>query len=270
MFEVLGEAVAPVDVVWDYNEQSHEELTGDFVGLTMIAGPAPHNRMKARGTLLIPADDITVTVDSVVVGSRYAIKLNGFSYFTDAVGGDTVTTIRDRLLALIAADVLEPVTPTTVAADGILLTADFNGAMRRLTLVGSMSAGAPTLSTQPVLVTEGAQTMLVNIQAFSKGREPFNGAWALTAQCEAALQSEDLISKLRAFGVGVWDRGVVTDLSALTGAHWETRTSFDVTLAARASWVRSASFIDTISLTLNTFQVGGTLVDSTTISVTEP
>jgi hypothetical protein len=198
-------------------------------------------------------ESITITVDSVTTG-RYVIRLNGFSYFTDGLVGDTLTTIRDRLVSEINGDDLETATASVSGVDGLTLTADSLGGLRSLSLSGPLSAGPPTLDGRSVLVTEGAQNMLVNVQAYSKGREPRNGAWALIQRALAVVQSEDYIETMRRYGVGVWTKGVVSNLSAIAGAHWESRASFDLSIAARAVWVREADRIESVNATLTTSQ----------------
>lgn len=251
LFETLADAIAPARVAWSYSEQVWETVPDEgLLMLTMIGGPQPFIRSGKRGSILNAVDSITITVDSVGTG-RYVIRLNDFSYFTDGVGGDTLTTIRDRLRDAINGDPLETATASDSGADGVTLTADSLGGMRSLSLSGALSAGAPVLDGDSVLVTEGAQNMLINVQAFSKGREPRTGAWAILQQALAAVQSEDYAETFRRYGVGLWTKGVVTDLSAIAGAHWETRASFDLSIAAKAVWVRPVDRIESVNATLN-------------------
>jgi hypothetical protein len=237
-----------VGVHWALTEPSHEQLGAEFIALRLVGGPSPFNRTGKRGTLLNPATSIVVTVDAATVGKRATIELNDFMYGTDIVALDTVTTVRDRLSALIAADTLEPVTPSDVGADGIMLTADFLGAMRNLNVFGPLSTGSLVVNPNSVLVTEGEQSMLCNVQSYSKGQEPRNGAWALSQLAYAAMQSEDYIEQLHAAGVAVWERGISTDLSAVIGGRWESRVSFDLTLAMQSAWVRPIARIETVNL----------------------
>ncbi len=255
LYDVLTDALdtaggGPV-VSWSYNEASFEGNVPDagIVSLTMIGGPSPFNRAGRRGTLLNAASAITVTVDAAEVGRRYILRLNGFDYLHDAVVGDTVTTIRDSLLGQLD----EPAASGVAnGADSIDLSADSLGGLRSLQLVGPLSSSGLVVDGRSVLVVDGEQTMLVNIQAYSKGREPRNGAWALMARVYAALQSEDYVETLRRFGVGLWGKGVSTDLSAVVGAHWETRVSMDLTIAARSTWVRPIDRIESVDGTFNT------------------
>ncbi len=269
LFNTLGDAVDPVRVAWAYGEQVFEDIPDEgLVSLTMLGGPSPHLRGGKRGTILNAADSIIVTVDAVEVGKRYIVRLNCFDYRTDAVLGDTPTTIRDRLRDEINNDALESVTASDSGVDAITLTADYLGGMRDLFLIGALSSSGKVLNGESVLVVEGAQSMLVNVQTFSKCREPRNGAWAIAQQVLAALQSEDYIETLRRFGVGVWSKGVLTDLSAIAGAHWETRVSFDVNIAARAFWVRPVARIDTLTANITANNPTGTPAGSSTFTNT--
>jgi hypothetical protein len=269
--DALDTAGGGPEVLWGYSEAVWEGVPDSgLVLLTMVGGPQPFIRSGARGTILNAATSIVVTVDSVEVGKRYIIRLNGFDYRTDAVAGDTVTTIRDRLRAAIEADDLETATATDAGADSITLTADFLGGLRSLQLVGALSSSGLVLDGESVLVTEGAQVMLTSIQAFSKGREPRNGAWATISRVMAVFQSEDYVETLRRFGVGVWTKGAATDLSAIAGGHWESRVSYDLTLAAKAIWVRPVARIENLNTTFNGTGPNGSPIASQTFTVTAP
>jgi hypothetical protein len=252
LFEVLAEATG-VDVQWSYSQVPGDQLGPSFVTMMMVGGPGPFIRKQKRGRIIQPVDSITLTMGPLVVGKRIGVLLNEFNYFEDVIGGDTPDIVRDRFIAqLNDVNNIEPVTASAGGAGELVLVPDFTGGIVTLGIYGAVTAGVPTLNAGFVNVVTGAQTMLVNIQAFSKEREPRNGAWAIIGQCLAALQSEDLVTKLRRFGVAVWDKTSPIDLSAVDGGHWETRVSFDVTLAARAIWVRPTEAIETVNITLNT------------------
>jgi hypothetical protein len=270
--DALDTANGGPEVLWAYGQAVWEANVPDagLVSLSMVGGPQPWNRSGKRGTLLNAAESIDVTVDSLEVGKRYSVYLNGFQYFTDATGADTVTTVRDRLRDQINADDLETATASDVSADTFRLTADSLGGMRTLRVVGALSTSNLVLDGDSVLVTEGTQTMLVNVQAFSKEREPRLGAWATIARVQAAFQSEDYIETLSRQGVGVWGKGPPTDLSAITGGAWETRVSFDLTLAAQAAWVRPISRIEAVQVAFTGTLEDGTPVASSTFTVNSP
>lgn len=270
LFQVLGEAVAPAEVHWALTEPAFEQLPDAFIALRMIGGPGAWIRKGKRGRVLTPITTVVITVDPIVVGKRVIVRLNDYDYFTDTVAGDTVDTVRDRLRDLVNADTVEAVTAADAGAGAFSLTADYLGAIRSLGLVGALTPGTPTISTDSVLLLEGTRTMLVNVQAYAKGQEPFTGAAAVIAQAEEALMSEDLVQTLTRFGVGVWGKTAPVDLSAIAGAHWETRESMDITLSARSYSVRPVDTIETAIIELNATDVEGTTVASTTITVTSP
>ena len=252
LFEVLAEATG-VDVHWSYSQVPQEGLTASFVSLTMIGGPGPLLRKQKRGRTLQPISAVTLTVGPLVVGKRIGVVLNGFNYFHDVIGGDTTTVVRDDFIAQINdVDNIEPVTASTNGADALDLVPDFVGGLVELGIYGAIVAGTPTLNAGFVQIIEGAQTMLVNVQAYSKSREPRDGAWSLIQTCLAALQTEDLVEKMRRFGVGVWGKTAPIDLSAIAGANWETRSSFDLTLAMKAQWVRPVDVVETVTATIIT------------------
>ncbi len=251
LFEALADAT-DVDVGWSYSEVPQESLTAGFVSLTMVGGPGPFIRKHRRGRTLQPIDDVTLTI-GLLEEERIGIVLNDFNYFVDTNPLMTINAVRlDLLNQINDANNIEPVTASNGGPAELILTADFLGAIASLSIYGeSLTAGTPTLNDDFVLVTEGTQTMLVNVQAYAKEREPRLGAWSIIQQCIAALQTEDLVELLRRFGVGIWDHSSPIDLSAIAGGHWETRASFDLTLSARARWVRPVDVIETVTGTVN-------------------
>jgi hypothetical protein len=256
LFQAISAAFNPTPtgptVAWDYQENSFELVSaGGLVSLSLSAGPAPFIRQGSRGTLLNAVESIPITVTTAVVGERYLLRLNDFDYFHDAVGGDTVTTIRDALVAAVNGDTYETATAADLVADSLTLTADFVGGLRSLTLSGGLSSGVPVDSGESVLVTEGDQALQLQVQTFSKGRTPLEGAWGLTSVVQSALQTPGLVELLRKFGVGLGAKGTPSDLSAIAGGHWSTRTAFSVTLSARSAWIEPVERIESTVITVN-------------------
>jgi hypothetical protein len=149
------------------------------------------------------------------------------------------------------ADTLEATTASDLAADGVTLAADYNGAMRELELIGSLSAGTPIASDTSVLVTEGTQTMLVSVQAYSKNAEPWNGAENLTAICYSAFQTQSVVETLILAGVGIQTKGTPTSIPMLVGGSYESRSSFDVQLSMHSAWVKDVERIETVVVDIN-------------------
>ena len=249
LFEAFAGVVAAGGIVWTSGQPPKSELGDNILSLKMTAGPSPHIRKHARGTILLPATSVVVRVTAATAGVRNIIRLNGFDFFRDTVALDTLTTIRDGLLAKITdSDTGEPssiVTAVTAGADGILLTGAFLGGLRRLQLLGELTNDPPVFSGDAVLETEGTSTGLVTVQAFSKGKEPSNGAQAIIDRALDKLQSVGVVTELERFGVGLWGISGTTDLTAITAGNWETRAAFDVTIAAKSTSIEAVGQIET-------------------------
>lgn len=270
LFEALGSVAA--DVVWSYGQVPREQVSSDLLALTLTAGPSLGFRRSRRGRVLQPASSVVVRVAAATVGRRNIIRLNDFDYFRDTVALDTPTIIRDAMLA----DVIAGETVIVAAADGadgIALSAPTLGDMRTLTLFGELNHDPPVFPAPPddtVLVTEGTATHLVTVQAYSKSTEPFDGAWAM---CDAALdvlQSEAGVELLGRFGLALWEKGPVINLSAIAGANWETRAAFDLTVAARTVSVEPIQTIETVNYALDVRDVSGALIETVSGSQAAP
>jgi len=270
LFQALG-SVAP-DVLWTYGQPPREQISSDLLTLSLTTGPSLNLRRSRRGYVLQPATSVVVRVTAATVGVRNVLRLNGFDYYRDTIGGDTLTTIRDAMLLDVAAG--EPVvTAAADGADGILLTAPTLGDIRTLQLLGDLGNDAPVFPAAPadsVLVTEGHSLHLVTVQGFSKQREPFNGAWSL---CDAALdilQSDAGVELLNRYDLGLLNKGPVVNLSAIAGGNWETRAAFDLTIAMPSVSVEQIQTIETVNYTVDVDDVSGATVAQLTGSQAAP
>jgi hypothetical protein len=243
----LFDALAGVtDVVtWVRGEQPRDP--GGLLSLSLTAGPIPGLRQRARGRLLLPADSITVRVTAATNGNRVVVRLNGFDYRHDVGAGESVTDVRNALLAAILLGEAGAVTPATNGADGVDLVADFLGGLRSLTLHGDLSSEAAVFSDDGVLETIGTVTHTVTLQAFSQQRYPRNGAHAIIDAALDRLQRRSVVDELCRYGVALWDTGAAIDLSAIAGGHWESRVAVDVTVATRTVSVEPVDQIETLT-----------------------
>jgi hypothetical protein len=255
MVQVLEDGVG-VPVHWANTEPSHESLPTDYLVLSMPFPPMPFSRQGARGKSKEVVSTIDLQIDSAVEGFLYSITLNHFQYATTGLAADTPTAIRDRLVTLIEADLLEPVTASDVGADIVRLTADFDGAIRALEISSELSVVDRVVADNIVTLTEGTQMLTVNVEAYSKGQSPMDGAVALLARAYAVFQSPDYVRTLNAYGVGVWEKGIPTSVPVVVGGQWETQDTFELTLSMSAAWVRPADHIDSVENTI-TLQPGG-------------
>jgi len=271
VYEVIGDAV-DVIVLWAYSEVPQEELGDGFVALSMINGPTPQIRSGVRGRVLVPAEELTLTVDAATVGTMNVAFLNNHRYRYETMAGDSVTDIRDALLAKIQDGEAYNGTLTAVAsgADSITLTSNFLGGLFSLYLFGELSSSGLSLHDQAVYVVSGFSECTINVQCFSKNREPRNGAWALASQCMGALQAPDYAETFELFDVGIASKGVLADISAIAGAHWETRVSFDFDLTTPATFVRPATTIESVTVSMDFQEADGDSVEVGTFTVTAP
>jgi len=251
--EVLDDALGPdVGVGWAYGEGlwNSNFPSGQAVNITMVSGPSFHNTNGVQGVPFIPPSSILVTIDTAVEATRYRIVINDYSYFYDALLGDTVDTIRDALVALIVADVDSPyVAVADVPAGEMTVVPSIDGNIWQMHVSAGISA-VPTLAAQAVLKTQGTRVFTVALGCFSKGRSPRTGAWNLAARCQAALVSPEHSKIFEAYDVGVWGKGPATDLTDLQNGHWESRVSFDVTLAMRSTFTTPVEQIESVAVQL--------------------
>ena len=253
IIEVFDDALgSDVSVGWAYGEAIWDANypTGQVVNLTMLGGPTYGIRNGVHGVPFVPPSSITVTVDTAVVATRYIVTINEYSYFHDAIGGDTVDTIRDALVALIVADADSPyVAAAAVPAGELTVVPSIDGDIWQMKVSSGITA-VPTLSNQVVLKTTATRLFTIDIGCFSKGRSPRTGAWALASLCEAALASPEHAQIFSAYDVGVWGKGPAVDLSAVENGHWESRVSFDVTLAMKSTFTTPISTIETVNVAI--------------------
>lgn len=242
--------------MWAHGEVPIEQASaGTMAVLEMTAGPTPVRQQMARGRLLVPASSVIVRVLSATVGKRLIVRLNGYDYRHDVVADETVGDIRDALMDAIEAD--EPGVTVSVAGSpgaSFTITANSLGDLWELELVGGESDidnDAPVFSGNGVLLSESDESLLVGVQTYSKTRSVHGGAVSLAQQIRDKLQSEDVIEGLTREGVAVWGVGGITDISAIAGARWESRATFDVTLAARSVFRRPCGQIETVAFTVS-------------------
>lgn len=230
--------VAPF-VHWENDEVDHDDFAGsDFISLSHTSGPVPWLKTFGDGETLCPADSVIVRVDSAVADALYIVRLNAFSYIHQAAAGESVTDIRDALSALIAAGEAGYVTPSDDGTDGILLTADFFGGLRRLDLRQAatlMSSESAVYSGDAVLEAHSTDLHRVTVNCFSKSRHPRNGAVSLARSAMGQLRKRTVVDALSRLEVKLWSKGAggIARLDAVSGAHWESRAAFEVTAAVK-------------------------------------
>lgn len=265
LFEIVRDEVVP-SVAWAFGEPSFDIAPEDHVSLEPFGGPTARTRRNARGRVIIPIDSVEITITSAALGLRPILRLNGFDYRTDTLPGDTLADVRDRLIAAVEEDELEPVSASIVDVDTLQLSADSFGAIRKLELVGPL-AWANAIDQAPATLIEGSAALLVRVRAYSKKTELWSGATAIMSKLEAALQTPDVIEKLQRFGVSVVDIGTPVDISAIAGARWSSRSESILTLALWSGWTRPADVIESAQVTQTARDLAGTQIEARTYQI---
>lgn len=264
LFDMFRTALDPAAVYWGYNEPEWEQQPRDVLSMTISGGPDVGIRNRPRGIKVNPAVSIDIDVTAVNVGRTYSMFINGFAYSYVAQGGDGADDIRDALVAAVEADDIVPVSAWPNGAGRLALTADTLGALYCLRLAGDLDSANLIRSTSMVRVGEGSQTLTLTAGTFSKGREPFNGAWDLASRANAALQSTDLVEALGEAGARLGDIGAPVDISQVAPAHWETRAFFDFDVFVQAVWIRPVDAITSVTTQLALGGAGATINTSFT------
>ena len=266
-FSVLSDALGPdVTVKWSRDSVPRDDTKGDLVAITP-AGGLGSNADRAGSFVILSPDTITFTVDTATVGDRYSLYLNHYAYRYDAVALDTPTDIRDALLALAVADTRSPYAATASGADGILVTPTSSGDLWQADALPSASWTVVQGATNPAVVTQRQMLQNLTIGCFSKATNPEDGAHVLDARVRAALRANQYLETWQNEGVALGVRGPFADLSAIAGANWETRTSFDLSVGLESVTSELIDDIATISNTITFKDLDGSTILTETYSM---
>jgi hypothetical protein len=227
MVTVLGGATG-CQTAFAYGQGVYtDSFPGSFVNLT-VDGPIFPATTGGRAFIIQPCASVAFVVNAAVTGQLVAVYVNEVPFRVQVTGADTVTTIRDALVAAIAADTGGEFTATAGVAGGAwTLTPTSFGSIWSARKLGSMT-GTVTLEDELASVTQGTAQFTMTVETFSKARTPRAGAMALAVKATTALQMPIYAGTLRDYGVGIGTIGAPVDLSAIAGGNWETRFAFDV------------------------------------------
>ena len=265
LFEVLQEGCEPAQVAWSYNEQTFQSFPQEFINLD-LTGPSAGIRQARQGRAIQAIEAVTIEVDSVDPLVRLVISVNGAEYFEDPQPGDTAQDIRDRFIAQLQQFEAPSIDVLPAGTNGIELTSTFVGAIISLGVGPGLVLSGVLLAPTAVLLTEATRDFVLSVECYSKGREPRNGAWDLCARALASLEAEDLGFKLDRVGVGMRGRGPTVDLTAIAGAHWESRAAFDVDMYQRSKFVRELGEIANAEILITYRDQSGSPVSLQTIT----
>ena len=224
-----------------------EIVTAQIVRGPLISGTSRY--FSAEPTNLI------WRVSSAATAARVGLALTGGRWATDVVGGDTDTTIRDRLIVALTAGATEPahlpgVTIATDSTDGIRFTAD-GGAVGLLWGAAKIGPSAVTLAADVEAdceVTTARAACMIEFMSYAVGRGV--EAMTLLGALAGALNSADMIAIKESYGVSF--NGPMTepvDLTSIAGADWESRASARLAVNVRSYRAIPIDDIDTATTT---------------------
>jgi hypothetical protein len=260
IYEALSAAVPSADVSWAGSHRHHDPT--DHITLSVLGGPGPSAQPRRHGVMAYTIETAVFTITNPpIVGGRIGLTLNGHSYIHDPQGGETSDDIRDIFVANINAG--EPGRMTAAARVGLGeldLAADYVGGVMSAAIWGGIVASDVVKYSTPVLLSKGNDQITINVQAYSKGREPFNGAHALISQVSAGLASQDILDILGSYEIGVSNMTHPLDLSNISGSRHETRASMDVRFNLPHAWTRAVNAIKSVETTANIRDQNGDII----------
>lgn len=248
-------ALASSAILWSEQNQPSPPLP--YVGLTRRDFPLDGDDEETITEVVTSA---TLTVTAATTGSTVALVLFGTRYAYTLVVGDTATTARNALLALIAVDLVRTVTsssgrqfgvgfqPCTAAASGAAAIA-FAGLGFGPVHLSVVEGGTLAEVTAYRAIAKGLRRALVRVELFwPELPAPFETAEAYANALRDSLLEEETATWLAERGVGVEQaqRLRVQDISAVAGdALRETRLVMDVLFNATSKRYRAENPIAT-------------------------
>jgi hypothetical protein len=248
--------LANTAILW--SEQNQPSPALPYIGLTRRDFPLDGDDEETTTEVTTA---VTLTVTASVAGDTVAVVLFGTRYAYTLVLGDTATTARNALLALITADLIRTVTSTSGRAFGVGFqpyTAVASGAAAiafaglgfgpvHLSVVQGATLGDETRAYRAI--AKGMRRALVRVELFwPEYVAPFETAESYANALRDSLLEEETATWLAARGVGVEQaqRLRVQDISAVAGdALRETRLYMDVLFNATSKRYRAESPIGT-------------------------
>lgn len=233
---------------WGYGSPNFDTLPNDFVNMIVSGGPSPGLRPRVHWGVACPPEVVELDVLSPSPLVRVLVRVNRYPYWVDPTPGESATSVRDRLLALIEAGESIPVAAS--GATGITFSPASPIDLWALSVSDGLDVIDATPGDQGVLVTESGRLITVTFTAYSKGREPYDGAWNLAARLADGFESDALVAALELQNIGIRNIGPAADLSAVDAAQWETRVSMDVTASVLSAHAEAVDTIEEAGLTM--------------------
>ncbi len=249
LVEELGSGVP---VVWGPHP-SIPRPPRPYCRLGILAGPMHDGAEFDEKRVVEAIDDATATIDAVTVGNKYILRANGVPISYTAVGGDTVTDVRDGLLAAINAESLDFLTAVSSGIDSIDLTPSSTGSIIGLRL-------SPTSETTLVENTSGVdvqqvlgrRVMTVTCDFFADNETKLEtGALDLASRAMAKLSTSAACLTMADLRTAIKVSSPLRHLSDIEpgGAVMESRALFEVQLALASCAVEPVTPVESVEVT---------------------
>lgn len=166
--QTLAAAPGLVDCIW--SPYLGPRPARPYAEWRPIAQPAATGSLRDSEETLCLARQVDVQVLSATVGQPYRLEFNYTSASNTPIGGDTVTTVRDDLLAQVNLD-KDPVTASAISTDTLRLTGVGPGDLWRVDsnpvrMVSTAAVGSPI---DIVELARASLSMTASLNIYSKG-----------------------------------------------------------------------------------------------------
>lgn len=237
--DAVGDDVPDAQVGW--TEKGIPRAPRPYVALTLLEGPES-DALKDESVRACEITSVDVSVLSATVGEFYRVRVNGIPFDHVAVGGDTMTTVRDALIALVN----NTVAPITKQSDAVAAAADVGPGDFIITptapggiydvvveplglLTRVINQDLTTLTTHVI----GRDRMLFSVDVVTVGGADTSISQTSRMLARRITKSFDLpssIEKMSNARVPLRVLGTTRNLSGLEpgGAKFESRAQFDV------------------------------------------
>lgn len=248
LVELITTLVPAATVVWAPSEFPRGAAADLIVACRLLAGPDDD---PMGGSTATPCDlplTATLTILVPTAGESIALRVSGRQFEVTVQPGDTITDVRDALLAAIG------------AAPGSLVDATFTASGGAAITIAALSLGdlyqigvrqsTPGLATLVVDTTGAGLAQAVDvrcwveIQAFSSDRAPRGGAAAALAQILGRRNLPVAQAILDRYGLALTGApGRVVSLDALSGPSWQSRSAVTLYLSQVGLYVEPVGAI---------------------------
>lgn len=241
LVEVLSQIC---ETQWAYGEPTEDALPDSLYTLTWMGSRQTQDHQRASSIYTL--DSFDLEVDASAVGRELAIKLNGTPYRATATDASPAT-LRNLLFAAILSDETPAYEVATLGASGLRVTPLASGSLLSASILAGADLATPTtdFASEPHLVTRVTTDVTIQLQAWASSHAPRLSASLLLAHGRSLLQGPTATASLLDRGCVIRSFTSDTDLTAIAGAAWASRSALELQLAYEAQLVTPATRIQT-------------------------